>query len=74
MYNMAFDGDELAGVFDWDVAGPGFPLDDVAIFAWNTAVLFPGAPAEEVAHVLHTIADGYGGLDPHACSTTCSRA
>ena len=65
MYNMAFDGDELAGVFDWDVAGPGIPLDDVAIFAWNTAVLFPDAPAQEVAHVLRTIADGYGALDPH---------
>jgi len=66
LYNMAFDGDELAGVFDWDVAGPGIPLDDVAIFAWNTAVLFPDADATEVARVLHTIADGYGGLDPHA--------
>ena len=41
MYNMAFDGDELAGVFDWDVAGPGIPLDDVAIFAWNTARAVP---------------------------------
>ena len=66
MYNMAFDGDELAGVFDWDVAGPGIPLDDVAIFAWNTAVLFPDAPADEAARGLRTIADGYGGLDPHA--------
>ena len=66
MYNMAFDGDELAGVFDWDVAGPGIPLDDVAIFAWNTAVLFPDADAAEVAHVLRTIADGYGDLDPQA--------
>jgi hypothetical protein len=65
MYNMAFDADELAGVFDWDVAGPGIPLDDVAIFAWNTAVLFPDAPADEVAHVLRTITDGYGGIDPH---------
>ncbi|KRD42845.1 aminoglycoside phosphotransferase [Cellulomonas sp. Root930] len=66
MYNMAFDGDELAGVFDWDVAGPGIPLDDVAMFTWNSAVLFPDADAVEVAHVLRTIADGYGGLDPHA--------
>ncbi|MBO3086430.1 phosphotransferase [Cellulomonas fengjieae] len=65
MYNMAFAADELAGVFDWDVAGPGIPLDDVAIFAWNTAVLFPDADAAEVAHALRTIADGYGGLDPH---------
>ena len=66
MYNMAFDGDALAGVFDWDVAGPGIPLDDVAMFAWNSAVLFPDADAAEVAHVLRSIADGYGDLDPHA--------
>ena len=42
------------------------PLDDVSIFAWNSAVLFPDADADEVAHVLRTLADGYGGLDPHA--------
>ena len=65
MYNMAFDGDELVGVFDWDVAGPGIPLDDIAMFTWNSAVLFPDADAAEVAHALRTIADGYGGLDPH---------
>ena len=64
-YNLAFDGDALAGVFDWDVAGPGIPLDDVSIFAWNSAVLFPDADAGEVAHVLRTTADGYGDLDPH---------
>ena len=52
-------------MFDWDVAGPGIPLDDVAMFAWNSAVLFPDADAVEVAHGLRTIADGYGGLDPH---------
>lgn len=66
LYNMAFDGDELAGVFDWDVAGPGIPLDDVAIFAWNTSMLFPDVGAAEVAHLLHTVADAYGRLDPHA--------
>lgn len=66
LYNMAFDGDELAGVFDWDVVGPGVPLDDVAIFAWNTSMLFPDVDAAEVAHLLHTVADGYGRLDPHA--------
>jgi hypothetical protein len=39
VYNLAFDGDRLAGVFDWDVAGPGVPLDDLAMFAWNGPLL-----------------------------------
>ncbi len=65
IYNMVFDGDELAGVFDWDVAGPGVPLDDVAMYAWNSAVLHPDADAGEMADELRTIADGYGDLDPH---------
>ncbi|WP_028047426.1 aminoglycoside phosphotransferase family protein [Cellulomonas sp. URHE0023] len=66
IYNLAFDGDELAGVFDWDVAGPGVPLDDVAMYAWNSALLDPHADAGEVAGGLRTIADGYGDLDAHA--------
>ena len=66
MYNMAFDGDALAGVFDWDVAGPGIPLDDVAILAWNSPLLHPDADPVAAAHGLRVIADGYGGLDPVA--------
>jgi len=65
IYNMVFDGDELAGVFDWDVAGPGVPLDDLAMYAWNSAVLFPDGDADEMADGLRQIADGYGGVDPH---------
>ena len=66
MYNIAFDGDELAGVFDWDVAGPGIPLDDVAILAWNSPLLRLGEDPASAAHGLRVIADAYGGLDPRA--------
>lgn len=64
MYNMAFDGDELVGVFDWDVAGPGEPIDDVAIFAWNSPLLDLGADPVAAAHGLRVIAEAYGDLDP----------
>jgi hypothetical protein len=60
MYNMAFDGDELAGVFDWDVAGPGVPLDDLAMLAWNSPLLRLGEDPGAAAHGLRVIADGYG--------------
>ena len=61
MYNLAFDDDDLAGVFDWDVAGPGVPLDDLAIFAWNSPLLDPLVDADEAAHGLVVMARAYAG-------------
>ncbi|MFC4613820.1 phosphotransferase [Cellulomonas algicola] len=66
MYNMSFDGDELAGVFDWDVAGPGHPIDDLAIFAWNAPLLFPDGDPAAAAHGLRVMADAYGDVAPAA--------
>lgn len=63
-YNLAFDGDDLAGVFDWDVAGPGRPIDDLAIFAWNAPVLFPDGDPALAAHGLRVMAEAYGGVSP----------
>ncbi|CAM5790832.1 Aminoglycoside phosphotransferase domain-containing protein OS=Cellulomonas persica OX=76861 GN=CPE01_17180 PE=4 SV=1 [Cellulomonas persica] len=63
MYNLTFDGDELVGVFDWDVAGPGVPLDDLAMFAWASPLLFPDDDAARMAHGLQVLADAYG-TDP----------
>lgn len=59
-YNMAFVGDELAGVFDWDMCAPGVPLDDVAFFAWNAVPLFRPRPDDEVATRLRLLASAYG--------------
>lgn len=33
-------GERVVGVFDWDMAGPGVPLDDLAFAAWNWVPLF----------------------------------
>lgn len=43
-YNMAFDGEALVGVFDWEMAGPGQPVDDLAFFVWNGLPLFRPTP------------------------------
>lgn len=59
MYNMAFDGDDLAGVFDWDAAGPGVPLDDLTMLAWNSPLLRLGEDPADAAHGLQVIADAY---------------
>jgi len=65
-YNACFAGDELVGVFDWDLAGPTTPLAELAFLAWNGVPLWRPGPPAEVAARLTTIADGYGGADPRA--------
>ncbi|MDQ4084690.1 MAG: aminoglycoside phosphotransferase family protein [Actinomycetota bacterium] len=61
-YNLAFTGERLTGVFDWDVAGPGVPLDDLAFCAWNNVPLLP--VADDAARRLRLMADAYGDVDP----------
>jgi hypothetical protein len=60
-YNSCFDGDQLAGVFDWDLAGPTTPLDELAFIAWNCAPLHTDIGAAAIAERLRLIADAYRG-------------
>jgi hypothetical protein len=60
-YNACFDGDRLAGVFDWDLAGPTTPLDELAFLAWNCAPLHTDIGAAATAARMRLIADAYGG-------------
>ena len=55
-----FCGDVLTGVFDWDVAGPGRPLDDLAFLAWHDVPL--ATPAPDAARRLRLIARAYGDV------------
>jgi hypothetical protein len=60
-YNWVGTEAGFSGVIDWDMAGPGVPLDDIAFTAWNTAPLAtPGDPAYQAAR-LRLMADAYGG-------------
>jgi hypothetical protein len=63
-YNACFDGDDLAGVFDWDLAGPTTPLLELAFIAWNCVPLWRDIGHREAAHRLTVIACGYGGFAP----------
>lgn len=69
-YNAAFDGDRLVGVFDWDLAGPGLPVNDLAFLVWNAVPLFrevPGWDLDRVAERLRVVAAAYGSdLGPAA--------
>lgn len=59
-YNVAFDGDAVSGVFDWDLAGPSTPVADLGHTAWSAIPLFRPIPAAEAARRLAVFAEGYG--------------
>lgn len=61
-YNVAFAGDEVAGVFDWDFAGPTTPGLELAHLAWNAVPLFRPIPDDLAAQRLQALADGYGDV------------
>jgi hypothetical protein len=44
-YNVCFEGDRLAGVFDWDLAGPSTPLLELAPPRLDGVPLFRPVPA-----------------------------
>jgi hypothetical protein len=52
-------------VIDWDMAGPGAPLDDIAFAAWNTVPLaIPLDPADQAARLKLMAAAYDGDLTP----------
>jgi hypothetical protein len=63
-YNTCFDGDELVGVFDWDLAGPTTPLLELAFIAWNGVPLWRDGDPAVAAERLRLIARRYGGFEP----------
>lgn len=62
-YNVCFEGDDVVGVFDWDMAGPSTPLYELAFIAWNCVPLWRDVGADTAAQRLTAIADSYGGVD-----------
>lgn len=60
-YNICFNGDVLAGVFDWDMAGPNTPLIDLGFLAWNAVPLWRDLSPAVCARRLDLIAQSYAG-------------
>lgn len=61
-YNWIVDGDAFVGLVDWDQAGPGHPLDDVAFLCWTGIPLFREIPPTDAAHRVALVARAYGGI------------
>jgi Phosphotransferase enzyme family len=68
-YNACFEGDDLVGVFDWDLAGPTTPLNELAFIAWNCVPLWSDIAVGSAARRLALVADTYGGFDARAVLT-----
>ena len=62
VYNWAFEGDRATGLFDWDMAGPGDPLDDLAFLAWTSIPLYRDLEPETVARRLTLLTTAYGDV------------
>lgn len=63
-YNVVVQDERLVAVIDWDMAGPGRPVEDVAFCAWNAVPLFRDVGVEESARRLRLLCEAYGRLDP----------
>lgn len=63
-YNVAVgpsaDGERVVGVFDWDMAGPGSRLEDLAFAAWNWVPLHRELPCGDVGVRVQVMAASYG--------------
>ncbi|CAN5899849.1 hypothetical protein BH20ACT6_BH20ACT6_01380 [soil metagenome] len=68
-YNVVVDEGRLVVVIDWDMAGPGHPVDDLSFCAWNAVPLFRDVGAETSARRLLLLCEAYGDIDPVAVLT-----
>ncbi len=63
-YNVALgssaSGEQVVGVFDWDMAGPGTPVEDLAFAAVSWVPLLRPVPAVAAARRLRLMAAAYG--------------
>jgi len=51
-------------MIDWDMAGPGRPIDDLAFLAWTGVPLYRDIGPDQTAHRLNLLVDAYGEWGP----------
>ncbi len=64
LYNWVVRDGEFAGMIDWDRAGPGRPLDDLAFLCWTGVPLMRHISADDAARRITLAAEAYGGVAP----------
>lgn len=63
-YNWIIQSGHFVAMVDWDMAGPGDPLDDLAFLAWTGIPLYRETPIDDVARRLDLLCDAYGECGP----------
>jgi hypothetical protein len=63
-YNWIIEGGHFAAMIDWDMAGPGKPIDDLAFLAWTALPLDRAHDDDEVLRRLDLLVDAYGEWGP----------
>jgi hypothetical protein len=63
-YNWIVQSGHFVAMIDWDMAGPGRPIDDLAFLAWTGIPLYREIPAADVARRLDLLVEAYGEWGP----------
>ncbi|MFD6141620.1 phosphotransferase [Promicromonospora sp. NPDC060271] len=60
VFRQGRSGIEPVAMIDWDIAGPGRRIEDVAHLVWQFVPLRPGTDVGRAARALATVCDAYG--------------
>ncbi|MCU1679095.1 MAG: aminoglycoside phosphotransferase [Frankiales bacterium] len=63
-YNWIIQSGHFVAMIDWDMAGPGRAIDDLAFLAWTGIPLYREIPVEDVARRLDLLVEAYGEWGP----------
>jgi hypothetical protein len=63
-YNWIVQSGHFVAMIDWDMAGPGRAIDDLAFMAWTAIPLYREIPAADVARRLDILVEAYGEWGP----------
>lgn len=63
-YNWIIQSGHFVAMIDWDLAGPGRPIDDLAFLCWTGIPLYREIPIEDVVRRLDLVVDAYGEWGP----------
>ena len=64
LYNWLLRDGDFAGMIDWDRAGPGRPIEDLAFLCWSGVPLLRPIPPADAARRVAIAAAAYGGIEP----------
>nr|WP_211208748.1 phosphotransferase [Aeromicrobium marinum] len=63
-YNWIIQSGHFVGMIDWDLAGPGRAIDDLAFLCWTAVPLYRATDPVDAARRLDLVADTYGEWGP----------